>query len=108
MGIGKKLKSEKLVMSAGLSPGSPATIKPENITVLGLLSWSWEAYCFCCLFQLGRDAPLKDVLIHVGGFSAIPGTCSIHCAAIGLSLNLDRVPKAIYAGAAGQFDMMKK
>lgn len=29
------------------------------------------------------------------------GTCSIHCAAISLSLNLDRVPKAIYAGDAG-------
>lgn len=31
----------------------------------------------------------------------VDGTCSIHCAAISLSLNLDRVPKAIYAGDAG-------
>lgn len=31
----------------------------------------------------------------------VDGTCSIHCAAISLSLNMDRGPKAIYAGDAG-------
>ena len=32
---------------------------------------------------------------------SVDGTCSIHCAAISLSLNLDRGPKVIYAGDAG-------
>jgi len=39
----------------------------------------------------------------------IDGTCSIHCLAISLSLNLDRGPKAIYAadfGAAQQPNLM--
>ncbi len=31
----------------------------------------------------------------------VDGTCSIHCAAISLSLNMDRGPKVIYAGDAG-------
>ena len=35
-------------------------------------------------------------LIHYSD-DLVDGTCSIHCAAISLSLNLDRVPKAIYA-----------
>jgi len=32
---------------------------------------------------------------------SVDGTCSIHCAAISLSLNMDRGPKTIYAGDAG-------
>ncbi|CAA7622796.1 nitrous oxide reductase accessory protein NosL [Magnetospirillum sp. UT-4] len=35
-------------------------------------------------------------LIHYSD-DLVDGTCSLHCAAISLSLNLDRVPKAIYA-----------
>lgn len=31
----------------------------------------------------------------------VDGTCSIHCAAISLSLNMDAGPKVIYAGDAG-------
>lgn len=31
----------------------------------------------------------------------VDGTCSLHCAAISLSLNMDRGPKTIYAGDAG-------
>lgn len=37
----------------------------------------------------------------------VDGTCSIHCAAISLSLNMDRGPKAIYAGDAGAADEIK-
>lgn len=39
-------------------------------------------------------------LIHYDD-DAVDGTCSLHCAAIGLSLNMDRGPKAIWAGDAG-------
>ncbi|SDK06476.1 nitrous oxide reductase accessory protein NosL [Aliiruegeria lutimaris] len=39
-------------------------------------------------------------LIHYDDDTA-DGTCSIHCAAISLSLNMDRGPRVIYAGDAG-------
>jgi nitrous oxide reductase accessory protein NosL len=39
-------------------------------------------------------------LIHYED-DAVDGTCSLHCAAIGLSLNMDKGPKAIWAGDAG-------
>ena len=37
----------------------------------------------------------------------VDGTCSLHCAAISLSLNMDRGPKTIYAGDAGAEGDMK-
>jgi copper chaperone NosL len=37
----------------------------------------------------------------------VDGTCSIHCLAISLSLNLDRGPKAIYAADFGSADKVK-
>jgi nitrous oxide reductase accessory protein NosL len=37
----------------------------------------------------------------------VDGTCSIHCLAISLSLNLDRGPKAIYAADFGSADKLK-
>ncbi|MEO5338238.1 MAG: nitrous oxide reductase accessory protein NosL [Magnetospirillum sp. WYHS-4] len=43
-------------------------------------------------------------LIHYSD-DLVDGTCSLHCAAVSLTLNLDRVPKAIYApdnGAGGE------
>lgn len=39
-------------------------------------------------------------LIHYEDDS-VDGTCSLHCAAIGLALNMDKGPKAIWAGDAG-------
>mgnify|MGYP001766094706 CR=1 FL=1 len=39
-------------------------------------------------------------LIHYDN-DAVDGTCSLHCAAVGLALNMDLGPKAIYAGDAG-------
>jgi hypothetical protein len=37
----------------------------------------------------------------------VDGTCSLRCAAVSLSLNLDRVPKAIYAADYGATDPVK-
>jgi len=37
----------------------------------------------------------------------VDGTCSIHCLAVSLSLNLDRDPKAIYAADFGSTDAVK-
>jgi copper chaperone NosL len=45
-------------------------------------------------------------LIHYSD-DLVDGTCSLHCAAISLSLNLDRVPKAIYAPDNGSGQEIK-
>ena len=45
-------------------------------------------------------------LIHYADDS-VDGTCSLHCAAIGLSLNMDLGPKAIYVGDAGSPEALK-
>lgn len=37
----------------------------------------------------------------------VDGTCSLHCAALSLSINLDRGPKAIYAADFGSGDTIK-
>ncbi|WP_127478615.1 nitrous oxide reductase accessory protein NosL [Sulfurivermis fontis] len=37
----------------------------------------------------------------------VDGTCSLHCAALSLSINLDRGPKAIYAADFGSGDKIK-
>jgi nitrous oxide reductase accessory protein NosL len=37
----------------------------------------------------------------------VDGTCSIHCAALSLAINLDRGPKAIYAADFGSQDKVK-
>ncbi|MBC7144927.1 MAG: nitrous oxide reductase accessory protein NosL [Thioclava marina] len=37
----------------------------------------------------------------------VDGTCSIHCSAISLSINMDRGPKTIYAGDAGSDEKIK-
>ncbi len=42
-------------------------------------------------------------LIHYDD-NRVDGTCSIHCAAISLSLNIDRGPRAIYAADYGAAD----
>lgn len=38
---------------------------------------------------------------------SVDGTCSIHCSAISLSINMDRGPKVIYAGDAGSDEKIK-
>jgi copper chaperone NosL len=45
-------------------------------------------------------------LIHYSD-DLVDGTCSLHCAAISLSVNLDRVPKAIYAPDNGSGEAIK-
>ena len=45
-------------------------------------------------------------LIHYSDNMVDP-TCSLHCAAIGLSINIDRGPKAIYAADFGSSEQIK-
>lgn len=55
--------------------------------------------CRYCGMERAKFSHTRHLLVYED--DSVEGTCSIHCAAISLSLNMDRGPKAIYAGDAG-------
>jgi len=55
--------------------------------------------CRYCGMERAKFSHTRHLLAYED--DSVEGTCSIHCAAISLSLNMDRGPKAIYAGDAG-------
>ena len=61
----------------------------------------FEKYPRCSYCGMVRKMWSHSRHLIVYDDDSVDGTCSIHCAAISLSLNLDRGPKVIYAGDAG-------
>ena len=61
--------------------------------------------CRYCGMERAKFSHTRHLLAYED--DSVEGTCSIHCAAISLSLNMDRGPKAIYAGDAGAADAIK-
>lgn len=55
--------------------------------------------CRYCGMERAKFSHTRHLLAYAD--DSVEGTCSLHCAAISLSLNMDRGPKAIYAGDAG-------
>lgn len=55
--------------------------------------------CRYCGMMRGKFSHTRHLLVYED--DSVEGTCSIHCSAISLALNMDRGPKAIYAGDAG-------
>ena len=55
--------------------------------------------CRYCGMERAKFSHSRHLLVYDD--DAVDGTCSLHCAAIGLSINMDRGPKGIYAGDAG-------
>ena len=55
--------------------------------------------CRYCGMERAKFSYSRHLIVYED--DAVDGTCSIHCAAIGLSLNMDRGPKGLYAGDAG-------
>ena len=55
--------------------------------------------CRYCGMERAKFSHTRHLLVYED--DTVEGTCSLHCAAISLSLNMDRGPKAIYAGDAG-------
>lgn len=55
--------------------------------------------CRYCGMERAKFSHTRHLLVYED--DSVEGTCSLHCAAISLSLNMDRGPKAIYAGDAG-------
>lgn len=61
--------------------------------------------CRYCGMERAKFSHTRHLLVYED--DTVEGTCSLHCAAISLSLNMDRGPKAIYAGDAGSKDAIK-
>lgn len=61
----------------------------------------FEKYARCPYCGMMREQWSHTRHLIVYEDDTVDGTCSLHCAAISLSLNMDRGPKTIYAGDAG-------
>lgn len=61
--------------------------------------------CPYCGMERAKFSHTRHLLVYED--DSVDGTCSLHCAAISLSLNMDRGPKAIYAGDAGSKDAIR-
>jgi copper chaperone NosL len=61
--------------------------------------------CRYCGMERAKFSHTRHLLVYDD--DSVDGTCSIHCAAISLALNMDRGPKAIYAGDAGSSEQIK-
>lgn len=55
--------------------------------------------CRYCGMMRAKFSHTRHLIVYEN--DSVDGTCSLHCAAIGLALNMDLGPKAIYAGDAG-------
>ncbi|WP_374408686.1 nitrous oxide reductase accessory protein NosL [Hydrogenophaga sp.] len=61
--------------------------------------------CRYCGMERAKFSHTRHLLVYED--DSVEGTCSLHCSAISLSLNMDRGPKAIYAGDAGSKEAIK-
>jgi nitrous oxide reductase accessory protein NosL len=91
--------------SAAEGDGTPMQFMPKKPKDATPLENELDKYPKCPYCGMDRKQwHFSRHLIHYSD-DLVDGTCSIHCAAISLSLNLDRNPKAIYApdnGAGGE------
>ncbi len=83
--------------AANATDGTPMQFMPKKPKDATPLQNELEKYAKCPYCGMDRkDYHFSRHLIHYGD-DLVDGTCSIHCAAISLALNLDRSPKVIYA-----------
>lgn len=61
--------------------------------------------CRYCGMERAKFSHTRHLLVYED--DTVEGTCSLHCAAISLSLNMDRGPKGIYVGDAGSKEAIK-
>jgi len=87
--------------------GTPMQFMPKKAKDANPLENELDKYPKCPYCGMDRkEYHFSRHLIHYSD-DLVDGTCSIHCAAISLSLNLDRVPKAIYAADNGSGEAIK-
>ncbi|HRH80160.1 MAG TPA: nitrous oxide reductase accessory protein NosL [Thiobacillaceae bacterium] len=81
--------------------GTPLQFAPKAPKDANPLHNELEKYPSCPYCGMNRSQfHFSRHLVHYAD-DLVDGTCSIHCLAISLSLNLDREPKAIYAADFG-------
>ena len=83
--------------------GTPLQFMPKKPKDANPLENELEKYSDCPYCGMGRGHEKWRKTRHLVHYAddLVDGTCSLHCAAVGLSLNLDRGPKAIYGADAG-------
>ncbi len=103
-GVGAMVPGKGWVMASGEKgehDGTPLQFMPKGEPDANPLEGEMEKYPRCPYCGMNRTKwHHSRHLVHYDDGLA-DGTCSIHCAAISLSLNLDRGPKAIYAADFG-------
>ncbi|NCU21909.1 twin-arginine translocation pathway signal protein [Candidatus Falkowbacteria bacterium] len=104
--LGTAARAE-MAMSPAEKPVSPMQWTDENGLTRFLqvdtdpLTDEFAKYPRCPYCGMMRQMYSHTRHLIVYGNDTVDGTCSIHCAAISLALNMDAGPKAIYAGDAG-------
>lgn len=92
---------------AAEADGTPMQFMPKKAKDATPLVNEFDKYPKCPYCGMDRKQfHFSRHLIHYSD-DLVDGTCSIHCAAISLSLNLDRVPKMIYAPDNGSGEAIK-
>jgi len=78
--------------------GTPAQFVPKKAADPKAFENDIEKYAKCPYCGMDRKQYHHSRMVVHYSDDLADGTCSIHCAAISLSLNVDREPKAIYVG----------
>ena len=103
-GVGAMVPGKGWVKSSGEAcqgDGTPLQFIPKTAPDGNPLENELEKYPACPYCGMNRTMwNHSRHLVHYDD-GLVDGTCSIHCLAISLSLNLDRGPKAIYAADFG-------
>ena len=96
-----------MAMTPAEKPVSPMQWTDENGLTRFLkvdtdpLTDEFTKYPRCPYCGMMREMYSHTRHLIVYGNDTVDGTCSLHCAAISLALNMDAGPKTIYAGDAG-------
>ena len=104
--LGTAARAE-MAMSPAEKPVSPMQWTDENGLTRFLqvdtdpLTDEFTKYPRCPYCGMMREMYSHTRHLIVYGNDTVDGTCSLHCAAISLALNMDAGPKTIYAGDAG-------
>ncbi|MEJ2611793.1 MAG: nitrous oxide reductase accessory protein NosL [Candidatus Thiodiazotropha sp.] len=103
-GVGVMVPGKGWVEAKGAScdgDGTPLQFIPKTAPDEAPLENELEKYAKCPYCGMDRtEWHHSRHLVHYDD-GLVDGTCSIHCMAISLSLNIDRGPKAIYAADFG-------
>lgn len=78
--------------------GTPAQFVPKKAADPKAFENDIEKYAKCPYCGMDRKQYHHSRMVVHYSDDLADGTCSIHCAAISLSVNVDREPKAIYVG----------